>query len=157
MKDHHTTQVAMFAALEKMLDGDPQAFDAMLYVVEDAEPEVVVTNILDPAGGVEMDERKPSYADPVETRAMIVPDDALVHFAVDSGDGIAPETDAKKMLIKGTVPKRSVLQFDKYKSAGETETVFYYVLSSTPVGDAPVLGYIHNMIPFPGIKELLGE
>ena len=153
MRDYHLTNHFLAAAWETSLDNDPRAFDAILFPAVAANPETVAQGEVDVVGSLEADERKIEYGDPVPTRAMFLPVEFPV-TATDEGDEPAPESEPVKMAIKGTVPRRSVLQFEEYFEEGKTRTVKYYVMKAEIVGQAPAIGFVYYLIPFGESEEV---
>lgn len=152
-RDYSEQSAILSADFLTMLDSHPEAFDCLFFFAELSTAEVVAPGVArDVVGSIEGSERKIGYADPVTSRAMIVPDEGLSLFAFESGHGedIRSGKEPVVILIKeSTVPKQSVITWTEKTGPGEADEkkVSFYVLESKPFGKAPVAGMKHYCIP----------
>lgn len=143
-----------------MLDEHPDAFDCLLYRAVRSSVENVVEGLVeDVVGKSEGSERKIDYADPIETRAMLVPEEQFLFTAYTSGsvDENMGSTDQPLVLMlkEQNIPKQSVVTWLEYTGDGTTtKEVRVYVLESKTFGKSPTAGLRHYCIPMKDEGEL---
>jgi hypothetical protein len=136
-----------------MLDNHPDAFDCLLYKAQRATAESVVVGLVeDVVGASEGSERKIEYADPIETRAMLVPEEQFLFSAYTDGstDENFGSTGQPIVLVlkEHDVPKQSVVTWLEYTGQGvETKENRVYILESRGFGKSPSAGLRHYCIP----------
>lgn len=148
-RDYSAKSAVLSADFLTMLDNHPESFRCLLFKPTTVAEDVTPSTIEDVVGSIEGSERKLSYNDSVESRAMIVPDKGLSLLAFESGQGDDTVSGVEPIVVllkEATVPKQSIVTWIEKTTTGE-KTVSYYVLESKPFGKAPVAGMKHYCIP----------
>ena len=108
-RDYRETNIQIASDLDIFFDNDPDVFDVIIYKALSDDQETL-TDVEDVVGSMESDRRTIQYADPISSKAKIMPFD-FRFFATSDGEG-ANEGSAEQpvvMLIKEkTIPKQSV-------------------------------------------------
>lgn len=147
-RDYRTTNTLISADLDTMFDQDPDAIDILLFKARRGNPETVVETE-DVVGSVEADDRAVEYDDPIDSRGIFLPFEFDGILAMDSGEKQGDYETPVVMLIKEKdIPKGSVVQYDEFISATETQTLTMYIIKSEAVGQAPAIAMKHYLIPF---------
>lgn len=148
MRDYRQTNVQIASDLDTFFDNDPDVFDVIIFKAQSDEQETV-TDVEDVVGSMESDRRTIEYADPIASKAKIMPFDFRL-FATSDGED-ANEGSAENpiiMLIKEKdIPKQSVIQYDEYINETDIRTVTLYLVHSEAYGQAPVITMAHYLIP----------
>lgn len=156
-RDNSLLSTVMSADFQTMLDHHPESFPALFYEAVLTDPETVAPSaVVDVAGSIEGSERKISYNDAVDTRAMRVPDDDLQFTAFESGSGedTRSSSDPVVLMIKqGTVPRQSIISWTEKTGDDTSKRVSYYVLESKSFGKYPTSGLKHYCIPLMSENE----
>jgi hypothetical protein len=152
-RDYRERSAVLSADFANMLDNHPDAFDCLLYKAIRSTPENLVLGLVDDVvGAAEGSERKIEYADPVQTRGMLVPEEqflfaAYTDGAIDENVGSA-EQPLVLLLKEAEVPKQSVVTWVEFTGQGAaTKEVRVYILESKAFGKAPSAGLKHYCIP----------
>lgn len=159
-RDYRERSEALSTDFTTMLEEHPDAFDCLLYrAVRDTAENVVEGLVVDVVGSSEGSERKIDYADPVETRAMLVPEEQFMFLAYTEGstDENIGSTDQPLVLLinEQNVPKQSIVTWTEYTGQGEeTKEIRVYILESKAFGKAPTAGLKHYCIPMNDEGEL---
>ncbi len=137
-----------------MVDEHPESFDCLFYPATEVTENPVPQGYEDVVGALDTTERKIDYGSPVQSRAMIVPDEAITGSLIAFGSGTDVDTfsgtEPIVILIKEpVVPQQSVISWSERISIDDdSERVLsYYVIESKPFGRAPVAGMKHYCIP----------
>jgi len=152
-RDYSENSAVLSADFLTMLESHPESFACLFFGSELSTAEVVAPDgVTDVVGSIEGSERKIEYADPLPSRAMIVPDEGLSLFAFESGHGEDSKSGNNPVVIllrETTVPKQSIVTWTEKTGPGNTDekSVSFYVLESKPFGKAPVAGMKHYCIP----------
>jgi hypothetical protein len=156
-RDYTAQSTVLSADFITMLDHHPESFDCLFFKAELSAPEdVTPSSVTDVVGSIEGTERKISYADPVESRARVVPDEGLSMLAFEAGQGEDAHSGAEPLVVllkESNVPKQSIITWTDVTGTTTTKTMTYYVLESKPFGRAPVAGMKHYCIPMPSEGE----
>ena len=159
-RDYRERSNVLSTDLVTWLDDHPDGFDCLLYRAIRSNPEDVTDGIVaDVVGSSEGSERKIEYADPVETRGMLIPEEAFLFSAYTDGsvDENVGSTDQPIVLLlkEQDVPKQSVVTWMEYSGLGaETKEVRVYILESKAFGKAPSAGLKHYCIPMKDEGEI---
>ena len=149
-RDYRTTNQALSTALYALLDQSPNAIDVILFKALPGTEEVVAEGA-DVVGTMEARERRIEYADPVNTKALIIPEESMIFGFADDGESPIPGEEPVVMLIKGDdIPKQSVIWYEDYVDATHTEEHYMYVLKAESVGVSPAMITKYYLIPFFG-------
>ena len=150
-RDFRARSVVLSQDLITMLDSHPDAFDCLLYRAVRSAPENVVAGLVaDVVGSSEGSERRIEYADPVETRGMLVPEDGFSLLAYSGGETDGNIDSAERPIVlllkESNVPKQSVITWMEYTDTESMKEVRVYILESKAFGKAPVAGLKHYCI-----------
>lgn len=144
--------------LSTLLDVSPEAFDCLVFRALPSEDEQVTIE-QDVVGSIESGERAQSYAEPVEARARIVPDEGLAFGVLSSAlaeNFIGASQPMNILLSVPGVRKYSLVQWMEFpdvdSDGAELRTV--YVLDSKPVGRTLGAGVIYTCLPLPALGEV---
>jgi hypothetical protein len=152
MRNYASTAISILWDIVKTLDDHPDAFGVSIHKatgpLENPAPEIeehpqVVA--------MESGERRPTFAEPVQTRAMIVPPEIRNMLGLYGGDVQAnPMADEEPMLIvlkDQAVPRYSFVQWQEAQADGGIQDRLMYILHGEAVGEAPAIVMIHHCIP----------
>lgn len=159
-RDYRERAEVLSSDFATMLDNHPDAFDCLVYKAMRSTAENVVEGLLDDVvGSSEGSERKIEYADPVEGKAMLVPEDMFFFGAYTDGstDENIGTADQPLVLLLSVpdVPKQSVVSWLVYTDqAGTTKENRVYILESKSFGIAPSAGLKHYCIPMKDEGEI---
>lgn len=156
-RDYRLTGNAMGENLKTFIENHPDAFDILLFRSNTSAPATVAVNA-DVVGSMESLERAISYHDPIEGRAVKLPE-GIPYEIADSGDiadGNMEQPTALLINIDG-IPKQSIVQYEEYTSTTERRLVNLYIVSSEMISQAPGSGEKHFCIPFPAFSDVAGN
>ena len=149
-RDYRNTNQALATSLYALLDQSPNAIDIILFKVLPGTEEVVAEGA-DVVGTMESRERRVDYADPVNTKGLIIPDESMIFGMSEDGESPVPGEEPIIMLIQAVdIPKQSVIWYEDYIDATDTEEHYYYVLKAEAVGVSPAMITKYYLIPFFG-------
>ena len=149
-RDYRSTNQTLAAALNALLDQSPNAIDIILFKALPGTEEVVAEGA-DVVGTMEARERRIDYAAPVNTKGLIIPNESMIFGMAEDGESPVPGEEPIVMLVKAPdIPKQSVIWYESYIDATNTEEYYYYLLKSEPIGKAPSIIMKHYFIPFFG-------
>lgn len=160
-RDYRDRSSVLSSDFATMLDDHPDAFDCLLYKSIRSAPENVVTGLVDDVvGSSEGSERKIEYADPVQTRAMLVPEEQFMFMSYTDGstdENIGSADQPLVLLLKEQdVPKHSIVTWNEMTGELDTDIkeIRVYILESKAFGKAPSAGLKHYCIPMKDEGEL---
>lgn len=145
-RDTRTTQAVISEDLITLLDTDPEAFDVLIFkAIVGSEENPVLDYVEDVVTAIDSDERDLDYADPVQSRAMIIssPDRNERPFSDGTGENIFGTEEEYVLLIKEfPVPKYSVVQWVEQDGPLDTDVkdVQMMVMGEWAFGRAPISG-----------------
>jgi hypothetical protein len=159
-RDYRPRSAVLSQDFITMLDDHPDSFDCLLYkAIRSTAENVVEGLLLDVVGASEGSERKIDYADPIETRGRLVPEEQFLFAAYTDGtidENIGSSDQPMVLLLKeADVPKQSVVSWLEFTGQGtETKEIRVYILESKAFGKAPTVGLKHYVIPMKDEGEL---
>lgn len=149
-RDYRKTNQALATALMALLDQSPNAIDLILFKALPGTEEVVAEGA-DVVGTMESRERRIDYADPDNTKGLIIPDESIILGMSDDGESPVPGEEPIIMLVKTPdIPKQSVIWYEEYINETDTEEHYFYLLKSEAIGESPAMIMKHYFIPFFG-------
>ncbi|MET4696622.1 hypothetical protein [Endozoicomonas lisbonensis] len=141
-----TNQVA--EDLVKIIDQAPTGFDLLVFKAQIDDTESTV-DMPDPVGNLEAREKTISFADPVVSRAIMLPNDHPgLSLAYGFGELDHMDEPVSIVLKEPNVPEQSVVWFEEQVSADRVKVTLLYVLKSEPVGANGQAGSVHVLMPF---------
>lgn len=164
-RNHQPLGRVIESGLSAFLLGHPEAFDALLFkAVKGSEEDVAVAGgIIDVVGSMESSERSLDYADPVKTRAFLLPDDGISFYATTDGAGeteVGIEQPLAMLLLEPDVPKYSVVRWQEYDGTGLDAAIVsrtFYVFDAKPAGRGTGAGMVYFILPMSSPGELPQE
>lgn len=136
MRDYRPSHQALSGDVKTMLKNHPDSFDALFYRADLTTPETLAV-APDVVGALDVAERSLSYADPLQTRVMLIPEPAPVLMIWNGTESNATGTPIVLLSTDDDVPVQSVFQWSEYISENESRDVSFYVLYAESVGVAP--------------------
>jgi hypothetical protein len=156
-RDYRETNVSVANDLATFLYNSPNAMDIVLFRPMPGTEETVGEGA-DVVGALESRERKVSYAVPVLTKGIIVPDESLVSAMSDDGESPVPGEEPIAMLILAPdVQKGAIVWFEEYVDAVNTEERYYYVMRSEAIGQSPAMIAKYYLMPLMDFTEIEEE
>ncbi len=150
MRAYSLTSGVLSQDFKTLLADDPESFECLIYKATSQQETVAPSVIADVVGSSESSTRKITYADPVISRALIVPDANLQLLSFGAGEGedtVSGKEPVVILLEEDSVPKQSVVRWTEVDVNDTIKTLDFYILNSEPFGKAPVAGYKHYCIP----------
>lgn len=163
-RDYRAQAALTETDLDTLFEAHTEAFDCLVFKAIVGSEETVTSDVEDVAGSLESVSRGLSYADPIQARAIIIPDDNLRLQATMDGEdadyyGIEAQQPIALILSEVDVPQQSIIRWREYadEAATEPRVLTFYVLRSEAVGRSPAVSHMkHYCIPFTASGELEG-
>lgn len=159
-RDHRQLSSVMSEDFKIMMDNHPEAFECLIFKALECSTNPSDGLTEDFASALEKKEESISYASPVPSKAIILPEEGISFQTFGDGldgDAALNENGMTTLLLREeSVPNQSVVLWKEYtgKTDSEVKEVYMYILSSDTYGVAPVLGIKHHCISFDAPKEL---
>lgn len=153
-RDYRERSAVLASDIQARLEQHPDSFDCLIYrSIRSTAEDVVAGLVADVVGSSEGSERKIDYADPVEARALIVPDEGFLFSAYTEGSDEENINSSQGPLVlllsESNIPKQSIVTWNEFIGQADTDTkeVRVYVLESKSFGKAPSAGLKHYCVP----------
>ncbi len=150
------------ADIDTLLDTHPDAFECLLFKAIIGSEEQLAPDVTDYAGSLESTKVGISYADPIKTKAFMLPEEGFrMPALMDGSDADYYDNDGQQpvvLLIKEKdVPQQSVIRWREAADDANAEprTITMYILRSDSMGRSPSVSKMrHYCIPFPASGEI---
>lgn len=150
------------ADIDTLLDTHPDAFECLLFKAIIGSEEQLTPDVTDYAGSLESTKVGISYADPIKTKAFMLPEEGFrLPALMDGSDADYYDNEGQQpivLLIKEKdVPQQSVIRWREAADDANAEprTITMYILRSDSMGRSPSVSKMrHYCIPFPASGEI---
>lgn len=156
-RDFRAPARILAADYRQMLAHDPKAFDCLIFPALGGREETIAANE-DVVGALDDEERAQTYGEPVQGRAMIIPDSEL-SFDVLAGEvaqNFLGASAPMNFLLSMPVRRFSLVQWLEYAEPEDTEpqTRTVYVMDVKAAGRVAGAGTVYVCAPMPALGEV---